>query len=33
MSRKTPLPAWSVYSFGSVLPIVEAVIGACVLFA
>ncbi len=32
MFQKTLLPAWSVYSFGYVLPIVEAVIGACVLF-
>lgn len=30
--QKTPLPAWSVYSFGYVLPIVEALVGACVLF-
>jgi thiosulfate dehydrogenase [quinone] large subunit len=32
MFQKTPLPAWSVYSFGCVLPIVEALVGACVLF-
>jgi thiosulfate dehydrogenase [quinone] large subunit len=32
MFQKTPLPAWSVYSFGYVLPIVEALVGACVLF-
>jgi thiosulfate dehydrogenase (quinone) large subunit len=32
MFHKTPLPAWSVYSFGYVLPIVEALVGACVLF-
>ena len=27
MFQKTPLPAWSVYSFGYVLPIVEALVG------
>ena len=32
MFQKTPLPAWSVYGFGYVLPIVEALVGACVLF-
>ena len=32
MFQKTALPLWSVYGFGYVLPIVEAVIGACVLF-
>jgi thiosulfate dehydrogenase [quinone] large subunit len=32
MFQKTPLPAWSVYSFGCVLPIVEASVGFCVLF-
>jgi thiosulfate dehydrogenase [quinone] large subunit len=32
MFQKTPLPAWSVYSFGRVLPIVEALVGFCVLF-
>lgn len=32
MFQKTALPVWSVYAFGYVLPIVEAVIGACVLF-
>jgi thiosulfate dehydrogenase [quinone] large subunit len=32
MFQKTPLPAWSVYSFGCVLPIVEAIVGFCVLF-
>jgi thiosulfate dehydrogenase [quinone] large subunit len=32
MFQKTPLPTWSVVSFGYVLPIVEATIGACVLF-
>ena len=32
MFQKTPLPAWSVYSFGYVLPVVEALVGACVLF-
>jgi thiosulfate dehydrogenase [quinone] large subunit len=32
MFQKTPLPLWSVYSFGCVLPIVETLVGACVLF-
>jgi len=32
MFQKTPLPAWSVYSLGYVLPIVEALVGACILF-
>jgi thiosulfate dehydrogenase [quinone] large subunit len=32
MFQKTPLPVWSVYGFGYVLPIVEALVGACVLF-
>ena len=32
MFQKTPLPAWSVMSFGYVLPIVETLVGACVLF-
>src|SRR6201995_5069657 len=32
MFQKTPLPTWSVFSFGYVLPIVEATVGACVLF-
>ena len=32
MFQKTPLHGWSVYSFGYVLPIVEALVGACVLF-
>jgi thiosulfate dehydrogenase (quinone) large subunit len=32
MFQKTPLPAWSVYSFGYVLPIVLALVGASVLF-
>jgi thiosulfate dehydrogenase (quinone) large subunit len=32
MFQKTPLPTWSIYSFGYLLPIVEAIIGACVLF-
>ena len=32
MFQKTPLPAWSVYSFGYLLPIVEATLGACLLF-
>ena len=31
MFQKTPLPTWSVYSFGYLLPIVEAAVGACVL--
>jgi thiosulfate dehydrogenase [quinone] large subunit len=29
--QKTPLPAWSVYGFGCVLPIVEAIIGTSIL--
>jgi len=32
MFQRTPLPTWSVYSFGYLLPIVEAAVGACVLF-
>lgn len=32
MFQKTPLPLWSVYSFGCALPIVEALGGACILF-
>ena len=32
MFQKTLLPAWSIYSFGCVLPIVEALVGFCVLF-
>ena len=32
MFQKTALPAWSVYGFGYLLPIVEATVGACVLF-
>ena len=32
MFQKTPLPGWSVYTFGYVLPIVEALVGASVLF-
>lgn len=32
MFQMTPLPAWSVYSFGCVPPIVEALVGFCVLF-
>jgi thiosulfate dehydrogenase [quinone] large subunit len=32
MFQKTALPTWSVYSFGYLLPIVEATVGACVLF-
>ena len=31
MFQKTPLPAWSVYGFGTVLPVVETIIGACIL--
>jgi thiosulfate dehydrogenase (quinone) large subunit len=31
MFQKVPLPVWSVYSFGCVLPVVEAIIGVCVL--
>jgi thiosulfate dehydrogenase [quinone] large subunit len=31
MFQKAPLPAWSVYSFGTVLPVVEAIIGASIL--
>jgi thiosulfate dehydrogenase (quinone) large subunit len=31
MFQKTPLPVWSVYAFGCILPVVEAIIGACVL--
>lgn len=30
MFQKTPLPAWAVYSFGYVLPIAEATVGAIV---
>ncbi len=29
---KTPLPPWSVFDFGYVLPILEALVGAAVLF-
>jgi len=32
MFQKTPLPEWSVYTFGYVLPIVETLVGALVLF-
>jgi thiosulfate dehydrogenase [quinone] large subunit len=32
MFQKTPLPAWSVYGFGTVLPVIEAIIGAGILF-
>jgi thiosulfate dehydrogenase (quinone) large subunit len=32
MLANTPLPPWSVYDFGCVLPILEAVVGAAVLF-
>jgi thiosulfate dehydrogenase [quinone] large subunit len=31
MFQKSPLPVWSVYAFGYMLPVVEAIIGACVL--
>jgi thiosulfate dehydrogenase (quinone) large subunit len=30
--QRTLLPTWSVYSFGYLLPIVEATVGACLLF-
>jgi thiosulfate dehydrogenase [quinone] large subunit len=30
MFQTTPLPAWSVYGFGCVLPVVEAIIGASI---
>ena len=29
---KTPLPPWSVFDFGYVIPILEAIVGAAVLF-
>src|SRR3974390_2463965 len=32
MFERTPLPTWSVYSFGYLLPVVEETVGACVLF-
>ena len=32
MFQKTPLPSWSVYGFGYLLPILEAIVGASVLF-
>jgi thiosulfate dehydrogenase [quinone] large subunit len=32
MFQRTPLPTWSVYSFAYLLPVVEATVGACVLF-
>jgi thiosulfate dehydrogenase [quinone] large subunit len=32
MFQKTPLPSWSVYGFGYLLPILEAIAGALVLF-
>ena len=32
MFQKTPLPAWSVFGFGYLLPIVEATVGVCILF-
>jgi thiosulfate dehydrogenase (quinone) large subunit len=32
MFQKTLLPAWSIYSFGCVLPIIEALVCFCVLF-
>jgi thiosulfate dehydrogenase [quinone] large subunit len=31
MFQKTPLPAWSVYGFGCLLPIVEVIIGTSIL--
>jgi thiosulfate dehydrogenase [quinone] large subunit len=31
MFQKVPLPGWSVYSFGYVLPVLESIIGAAVL--
>jgi thiosulfate dehydrogenase [quinone] large subunit len=32
MFQKTPLPSWFVYGFGYSLPILEAIVGAAVLF-
>ena len=32
MFQKTPMPTWSVYSFGYLLPIVEATVGVSILF-
>ncbi|HEY1501915.1 MAG TPA: DoxX family protein [Acidobacteriaceae bacterium] len=32
MFQKTPLPSWSVYGFGYLLPVLEAIVGALVLF-
>ena len=32
MFQKTPLPGWSVYTFAYLLPIVETLVGASVLF-
>jgi thiosulfate dehydrogenase [quinone] large subunit len=32
MFQKTPLPSWSVYGFGYLLPVLEVVVGASVLF-
>jgi thiosulfate dehydrogenase [quinone] large subunit len=32
MFQKTPLPSWSVYGFGYLLPILEAIVGASLLF-
>jgi thiosulfate dehydrogenase [quinone] large subunit len=32
MFQQAPLPVWSVYAFGCILPVVEAIIGACVVF-
>jgi thiosulfate dehydrogenase [quinone] large subunit len=31
MFQKTPLPTWTVYGFGGVLPVVEAIVGASIL--
>ena len=31
MFQKVPLPGWSVYSFGYVLPVLESIIGGAVL--
>jgi thiosulfate dehydrogenase [quinone] large subunit len=31
MFQKTPLPSWSVYGFGYLLPILEAIVGASIL--
>ena len=32
MFQKTPLPSWSVFGFGYLLPILEAIVGASLLF-